>query len=61
MTETQTTWGGPTVPTVAGVDLAACVLCRRRLKHTWAVHVTQVEQASDPLATAAGLDRGAAA
>ncbi len=60
-TETKPTWGGPTTPTVAGVDLDACPLCRRRLKHTWPEHVAQIRTTSDPLAQAAGLPQGDAA
>ncbi len=60
-TEAKPTWGGPTTPTVAGVPLAACVLCRRRLKHTWTTHVAQVRAACDPLAQAAGLPQAGAA
>jgi len=58
--ETKPTWGGPTTPTPIGVDLDACPLCRRRLKHTWPEHVTQIQATSDPLAQAAGLHGDAA-
>lgn len=58
--ETQLTWGGPTVPTPVG-DLAACILCRRRLKHSWAEHLAQLQAAADPLGQAAGLHQDDAA
>ncbi len=61
MTAEQSTWGGPTAPTRAGVELAACVLCRRRLKHDWKTHVEQVQAVTDRLAKAAGLPRDDAA
>jgi len=61
VTAEQPTWGGPTAPTRAGVELAACILCRRRLKHTWPAHVAQVQAATDRLAKAAGLPQDDAA
>ncbi len=61
MTVEQPTWGGPTTPTPAGVELAACVLCRRRLKHDWKTHVAQVVAVTDRLAKAAGLPQDDAA
>ncbi len=61
MTAEQPTWGGPTAPTPAGVELAACVLCRRRLKHDWKTHVAQVAAVTDRLAKAAGLPQDDAA
>ncbi len=59
--EAKPTWGGPTIPTVAGVNLDACPLCRRHLKHTWPEHVAQIRATSDPLAQAAGLPQAGAA
>jgi hypothetical protein len=49
-------WGGPTVATDAGVDLPACLYCRRAVAHSWPEHVAMVGDSIDPLAVAAGID-----
>jgi hypothetical protein len=54
--ELRPTWRGPTVATAAGIDLPACVYCRRRVPHEWPEHVALVGDSIDPLAVAAGID-----